>query len=133
MDFAGGAIDHLGRCTDEHAHRQNAAALHHHALRDLRTGADEAVVLYDDRVGLQRFQHTADADASGQVAVLADLRAASDRCPGIYHRIAPDPGADIDEAGHEHSTGRDEGGAADDGAGHGAESSLAKPVLTPAG
>ena len=31
---------------------------------DLRSGADEAVVLDDRRVGLQRLEHAADADAA---------------------------------------------------------------------
>ena len=47
-----------------------AAPLDHHALRHLGAGADEAVVLDDDRVGLQRLQHAADADAAGDVGPL---------------------------------------------------------------
>ena len=38
--------------------------------------------------GLQRFQHAADADATGQVHARADLRAGTDRGPGVDHRAA---------------------------------------------
>ena len=129
----GRAIHHLGRGPDEHPHRQHAAALHHHALGDLGPGADEAVVLDDHRIGLQRLQHAANADAAGQMAVGADLRAASDRRPGIHHRVAPDIGADIDEARHQHRARRDVGRAPHHRAGHRAEARLAEAVLAPAG
>src|SRR3546814_8858500 len=50
--------------------RQHRALLDDDALGDLGACADEAVVLDDDRIGLQRLQHAADADAARQVAVL---------------------------------------------------------------
>ena len=48
--------------------------------------------------GLQRLEHAADADAAGEMAVLADLRARADRRPGVDHRACVDIGAEIDEA-----------------------------------
>src|ERR1700744_3779646 len=47
----------------------------------LAARADEAVVLDDPRLGLQRLEHAADTDAAGDVHALADLRAASHRRP----------------------------------------------------
>ena len=81
-----------------------------------------------DRVGLQRLEHAADADAARDVAVLADLRAGADGRPGVDHRAAVDIGADIDEARHQHDARRDIGGAAHDAAGHGAEAGVAEPA-----
>ena len=62
---AGLAVVDRGALADEHAHRDHRALFHHHALDDLRAGADEAVVLDDGGRGLQRFQHPADAHAAG--------------------------------------------------------------------
>jgi hypothetical protein len=73
-----------------------------HAFDDLGARADEAVVLDDGRVGLQRLEHAADADAAGQVHVLADLRAAAHGGPGVDHRAFVDVGADVHVAGHQH-------------------------------
>ena len=73
MDFAGGAVDDLGRRADEGPHRQHRALLDDDAFDDLAARADKAIVLDDDRLGLQRFEHAADPDPAGQMAVLADL------------------------------------------------------------
>src|SRR3712207_7457597 len=54
LHLAGGAIDDLGGGADIDAHRQDGHGLHDDALGDLGAGADEAVVLDDHRVGLQR-------------------------------------------------------------------------------
>ena len=58
---------------------------------------DETVVLDDGRVGLHRFEHTADADAAGKVDVFADLGAGTDSGPGVDHGAFIDIGPDIDE------------------------------------
>src|ERR1041385_1334173 len=79
----GGAVDDLGRGAEIDAHRQHRALAHDHAFGDLGARADEAVVLDDHRVGLQRLQHAADADAAGEMTVLADLGAGADRGPGV--------------------------------------------------
>ncbi len=71
--------------------------------------------------GLQRLQHAADADAAGEMHVLADLRAGADGGPGVDHGPGVDIGAEIDEGRHQDDAGRDIGGAADDAAGHGAK------------
>ena len=131
MNLAGGAVDDLGRRADEDAHRQHRAVLDDDALDDLAARADEAIVLDDDRLGLQRLEHAADADAAREVAVLADLRAGADRRPGIDHGAAADIGADIDEARHQHDVGRDIGRAAHDAARHGAEAGVAEALRRP--
>ena len=46
-------------------------------------------------LGLQRLEHAADADAAGQMHVLADLRAGADRGPGVDHRAFVDIRADV--------------------------------------
>jgi transposase len=84
---------------DEDAHRDHRTFADDDALDDFRAGADKAVVLDDGRVGLQRFQHAADADATGEMHVLADLRAGADGGPGVDHRAFVDVGADIHEDG----------------------------------
>ena len=57
--------------------------------------------------------------------------------PTVAHvsTIVPevDIGADIDEGRHQHDVGRDEGRAAHDAAGHGAEAGGAEAVVVPAG
>ena len=82
--------------------------------------------------GLQRLQHAADADAAGEMHVLADLRAGADRRPGVHHRAFADIGAEVHEARHQHDVRRDIGRAAHDRAGHGAEARGAEAVLAPA-
>src|SRR5690606_7322665 len=83
--LAGLAVVDLGALADVHAHGDHRALLDDHAFDDLRARADEAVVLDDGRRGLHRLQHAADADAAGQVHVLADLGAGTDGRPGVDH------------------------------------------------
>ena len=66
-------------------------------------------------IRLQRFEHAADADAAGQVNVLADLRARADGGPGVDHRALVDVGADVDVGRHQHDVLRDEAAAPRDG------------------
>ena len=56
-----------------------------------------------------------------QVHVLADLRAGTDRGPGIHHRAAVDVGADVDETRHQHHVRSDIGALAHDGVRHHAD------------
>ncbi len=133
MDFAGVAVDDLGRRADEGAHREDGALLDDDALDDLAARADEAVILDDDRLGLQGLQDAADPDPAGEVAVLTDLGAGADRRPGIDHRATADMGADIDEARHQDDVRRDIGRAPHDRAGHRAKAGIAEAVRRPAG
>src|SRR5262249_57767836 len=66
-----------------------------------RGGADERVVLDDHRLRLRRLQHAADADATGEVHALPDLRARAHRGPGVHHRALAHARADVHEAGHQ--------------------------------
>jgi len=59
----------------------------------------EAIVLDDGRIGLQRLQHAADADAAGEMHVLADLRAGADGDPGVDHGLGIDIGARLTKLG----------------------------------
>src|ERR1700690_1942885 len=101
MHLARGTVDDLGGDTDVDAHGEHAAALHHNAFHHLVAGADEAIVLDDDRPGLDRLQHAANTRTPGDVTILADLGAGAYRGPGIHHGGAIDPRADIDEARHQ--------------------------------
>src|SRR6266851_1781082 len=131
-DFAGGAVDDARRRAYEDAHREHRTGLDDDALDDLAARADEAVVLDDDRLGLERLEHAADADAAREVAVLADLSAGADGRPGIDHGGAVDIGTEIDEARHQNDARRDESGPPDDRARHGAETGRAKARGVPA-
>src|SRR3546814_9351491 len=73
------------------------------ALNHFGSGANKAIVLNNDRISLQRLKHTADADTAGQMHILADLGAASNRHPGIHHGALIDKSADVDERSQEHT------------------------------
>src|SRR5690606_524328 len=103
---------------DEDAHGDDGALFHYHPFHHFGTGTDEAVVLDDGRVGLQRLQYAADADAAGEVHVLADLGAGAHGGPGVDHGAFIDEGADVDVGGHQHGIGRDEGAFAGGSRGH---------------
>ena len=64
--------------------------------------------------------------------ILADLRAAADRHPGIDHRAFIDEGADVHEARHQDDILGDMGTGAGKGARHGAETGSAEFRLAPA-
>src|SRR5215207_10753073 len=83
--LAGRAVDDLSRGAEIDAHRQHRTLAYHDAFGDLGARADEAIVLDDHRVRLQWFEHAADSDSAGEMAVLADLRAGADRGPGVHH------------------------------------------------
>src|SRR5688572_22277134 len=133
MHFTGGAVDDLGGSADEDAHGDHRAFAHHHAFDHLGARADEAVVLDHHWPGLHRLQHAADADAAGDVAVLADLRARADGDPGVDHGAAVDIGADIEKARHQDGAGRDIGAAPHHAVRHRAEAGRAELVFAPAG
>src|SRR5207244_12222556 len=59
-DLSGVAVDDFRRGAEENPHGEHRALAHDHAFRDLGTRADEAMVLDDDRVRLQRLEHAAD-------------------------------------------------------------------------
>ena len=109
------AVEDLRALADEHAHAEHGVLLDDHALDDFGARADEAVVLDDRGIGLHRLEHAADAHASRQVDVLADLRAGADRRPGVDHRALVDVRADVHERRHEHDVLREEGAAPRDG------------------
>src|SRR5690348_3102735 len=122
--LAGRAVVDAGGLAQENPHADHAALLHYHALDHLGARADEAAVLDDGGVGLQRLQHAADADAAGQVHARADLRAGTHRGPGVDHGAGADAGADVDVAGHQHRILRDVRAAAHQRAGHHARTEL---------
>src|SRR6185312_1375997 len=64
-DLAAVAIDDLGGGADEGAHGEHRALFDDDALDDFAARADEAIILDDHRLGLQRLEHAADADAAG--------------------------------------------------------------------
>src|SRR5439155_14041618 len=62
MDLAGVAVDDLGGGADKGPHRQYRAGLDDNPLDDFAARPDKAIVLDDDRLRLQRLEHTADPD-----------------------------------------------------------------------
>src|ERR1700682_3510861 len=106
VNLAGHAIDDLCRLAEIDAHAQDGAFADDDALGNLRARADEAIVFDDHGVGLQRLKDAADADAAGDVAIAADLRARSDRRPGVDHRRFAHARADVDEARHQYGPAR---------------------------
>src|SRR5258706_12023103 len=131
--FAGVEVDDLGRLADEYTHRDDRAFADDDAFGDFGTHADEAIVLDDGRRGLQWFEHAADARATGDVAMLADLGTGANRRPAVDHGAFVDIGADIDEAWHQDDVFCDEGWFAHDGARHGAEAGGFEFPFAPAG
>ena len=133
MDLAGGAVDDLGGGTEIDAHGEHRAGADDHTLGHFAAGADEAIVLDDHGVRLQRLQHAADAGAARDMHALADLRAGADGGPGVDHRAFADMGAKVHEAGHQHHALGDKGAAPHHGAGHHANAGSAEGGIIPAG
>jgi hypothetical protein len=131
-DFTGFAVVDRRALADVNAHGKDRVLADDDAFDDFRTGADEAVVFDDGRVGLQRLKHAADADTAGEVHVFADLGAGTDGNPGVDHGAFIDVGADVHVGRHQHGVLGDEGTLADDGARHDAEAALAELLFAPA-
>ena len=114
MDFAGRTVINLRALSDEDTHGDYAVFFHNDTFDDLAAGADEAVVFDDCRGGLQRFQHAADTDTAGKVAVLTDLCAGAHCGPSVDHGVLADVGTDVDKRGHQHDTRSDVAAVAGD-------------------
>ena len=70
-----------------------------HALQQRGLGADEDLVLDDDRPAAGRLEHAADLDPGREVDARADLGARADEDVRVDHRALADPGPDVDERG----------------------------------
>src|SRR5690606_37754426 len=105
---------------------------HPHAFGHFGARADERAVADDHRPGLQRLEHPADPGAARDVHVLADLRARTDRGPGIDHRPFIDIGADVHEARHQDHAARDIAAPPRNGARDHAEAGVLEPTYAPA-
>src|SRR5437870_5709255 len=90
-----GPVVDLGALGDIDPHGDDRPFADDDALDDLAAGADEAVVLDDRGVRLQRLEHAADADPAREVHVPADLRAGAHGRPRIDHRALVHVGADV--------------------------------------
>src|SRR5690606_33211343 len=123
-DLARHAVVDLRALADVHPHRDHGVLADDDAFDDFGARTDEAVVLDDGRIGLQRLENAPDADAAGQVDVPADLGAGADRRPGIDHRPFIDIGTDIDVGRHEDHVAADERAPAGNGRRHDPESGL---------
>ena len=90
------------------------------AVEQRAAGADERVVLDDDRARARRFQHAADGDARGEVDPRPDLGARADEHVRIDHRRRPTQAPTLRYDGGMTTTPSAEVGAAPDGrpAGH---------------
>ena len=72
------------------------------ALDHDRTRAEERAVLDDDRRACGGSRTPPMPTPPARCTSAPDLRARADRRPGVDHRPRPDPGPDVDVAGHEH-------------------------------
>src|SRR5262249_27259520 len=122
----------LGRLPQKHAHAEYGALAHDYAFGDFGASADEAVILDDHRLLLQRLEHAADPNPARDVHALADFCARTHGRPGVDHGALIDIGAEIDERRHQHDVAGDERRAAHHCARHCAEAGIAKPVRPPA-
>src|SRR5690606_1983160 len=129
INLTGRAVVDACALADEHAHADHAALLDDDAFDDLGASTDEAVIFDDGGRGLQRFQHAADADTTGEMHVLADLRAGADGDPGIDHGAAVDVCADIHVAWHQHRVRCDVRAPAGNRVRHDAHARLAQLLL----
>ena len=95
---------------------------HHRSASDARAFDDHAatpdkrVIFNHDRHRVGRLQDPANAHASREMDVGADVRATADGGPGVDHRVRTHPRSDIDETGHQHHAGAEVAAAARDGA-----------------
>src|SRR3546814_17566054 len=99
MDFAGRAIDDLGRGAEIDPHREHRALTHAHALGDFGARADERPVAAVVPLGLARLEHDAAARPARELDVHAALLATSP-CSSVpahralahlLHPMAPPP------------------------------------------
>ena len=97
----------MGRRGEDGPRPEGGAAAHPGPAHDHAPGPDERLVLNHDRHRVRRLEHAADADAAGEVDVLADLGGRADGGPGVDHRPGVHVGADVDERGHQHRPRRD--------------------------
>ena len=112
----------------DHAGADHGPLADEDALDDDRARADEAAVLDDHRPRARRLEHAADADAAGEVARRADLRAGADGGPGVDHRARADPRADVHVAGHHDHARLEERAVAHDARRHDAHAALCEAV-----
>src|SRR5260370_42529262 len=70
------------------------------ALDDDRARTDEHAVLEDDRPRARGLEDAADADATREMTIPPDLRAAPDRRPWLDHCTRPHLGPDVHETLH---------------------------------
>src|SRR5205085_7903222 len=102
--FAGLGVDDGNRRVEHRALADDAAFADACALRDHRAATDHRLATDHHRRRLRGFEHAADTDAAGQVHVVADLGARTDRRPRVDHRAAPDAGADVHVTRHQDHT-----------------------------
>src|SRR3546814_18868115 len=88
-DFAALPVDDLGGRTEEDAHGKDGAFLNHHAFGHFGAGPHEAIVLNDDRAGLERFKPAADAGAARERNVPPDLATAPPGAPRYHKPTSP--------------------------------------------
>ena len=95
-------INHRNGTRENCACAEYRSLTHSRALSDYATASDVTLVLDNHRRCLRWFKDTADSDPTREVNVLADLRAGSDRGPGVDHRVLSNVSADVDITRHHH-------------------------------
>src|SRR5205814_6467975 len=110
---------------------QHGAPLDHRAFVDTAVAADQHVVFDNHGHGAHRFQHAANLAGRRDVAVLADLSAATNQRVRIHHGAIVHVGAGVDVHGrHASHAPADVAAVADTGAArHDAHTALRSKVL----
>ena len=105
VDLAGFTVIDAGGLADEDTHGDDGALLDDHPSTTSERAPMKQLVFDDGRVGLQRLQHATDADAAGEVHVLADLG----QEPTVAQVSTMVPSStkapDVDVGGHQHGIG----------------------------
>src|SRR5205814_1471991 len=91
-----GDVDDRRAAGEHHIGAQYGALFDQRALGNDAARADEGAVLDNHGSSAGRFEHAADAHATCQVYVAADLRTTANGGPGINHRPGSDTSPNVD-------------------------------------
>jgi len=115
-------VDDLGALGQDYVGAEDGFFFHYDTFHHDAAATEEDAVFDDNGRCLQGFQYAADAYAAAKVDTFADLGAAADGSPGVYHGSFVYIGADVDVAGHEYDVLCEEGAIAGHGVRYGADS-----------
>src|SRR5579859_7320165 len=113
--LAAAHVDDRRTAGDRDVGPEDRAFLDDHAFGDDAARTEEGSIFDDHWPRPRRLEHAADTHPTGQVHVSANLRAATDRRPGVDHGPRANPRTDVDEAWHQDDARLDKGPVARNG------------------